>query len=123
MDPDDIAALARTFGILQCEACADAIQIALVQRGESARRVEVAIPRFGGMGMIGHIYADSGRFAGQNIATNGRHVAIEYLGRMYDNNFPEGVSRDDWLEQLVTQFGTIRDAVQSGAMTLSEVPF
>jgi hypothetical protein len=123
MDPDDIAALARTFGVLQCDACADAIQFALVQHGESARRIEIAMPRFGGLGMKGNIYADSGRFAGQNISTNGRHVAIEYLGRMYDNNFPDGVSRDDWLEHLVTRFGSISDAVQAGAMTLSEVAF
>jgi hypothetical protein len=123
MTPTQIATIARQYGRFQCVICADAIQLALIQAGVTGRRIELKMPLLGGIGTRGNIYADTGRFAGKAISFNGRHVAVEVSGRIHDNNYPDGVSRDDWLDGLQTQLGSIREAIATGVMTITETVF
>jgi hypothetical protein len=81
------------------------------------------MPRHGGVGTLGCIYADEGRFAGQTISINGRHIGIEVGGQVYDNNFPTGVPRADWLEKMQTQFGSVADALAQGVIVMAETVF
>jgi hypothetical protein len=81
------------------------------------------MPQYGGLGTLGCISADEGRFAGHTISTNGRHVGIDVGGQVYDNNFPAGIARVNWLEKLQTQFGSVADAVAKGVMVITETPF
>ena len=55
------------------------------------------------MGRNSYIYDDS--VPGDAISTNGRHEAIaiiiEGLERVFDNHHPEGISRDEWMSNLL----------------------
>lgn len=99
------------------------MQQALVSGGVHGVRLELRMPRFGGVRTFGHIYVDEGRFAGQTISTNGRHVGLEIGGSVYDNNQPTGTMRADWLDTMHTQFGTIAEAIASGIVLMTETAF
>lgn len=99
------------------------MQQALTQAGVAGIRIELSMPHCGGVGTLGSIYADEGRFAGQTISLNGRHVGVEVGGLVYDNNFPTGIRRADWLEKMHTQFGSVAEALAHGVVTLTETPF
>ena len=81
------------------------------------------MPQWGGVGTLGSIYADEGRFAGRTIATNGRHVGIEVNNSVFDNNFPSGVPRTEWLEKMQTQFGSVAEAIAQGLIIANETRF
>jgi hypothetical protein len=121
--PCRIDAIAAGFGIFRCLEAANAMQRALVSAGVGGVRIELSMPRWGGIGTLGSIFADEGRFAGRTIATNGRHVGIEVGGAVYDNNFPTGVPRADWFAKMQTQFGSVADAIAAGFIVASETPF
>src|SRR5205809_707848 len=107
--PCGIDAIAGGFGIFRCLEAADAMQQALVRGGKRGTRIDLTMPLHGGVGTLGSIFADEGRFAGQVIATNGRHSGIEVDGMVYDNNFPTGILRAEWVEKMQTQFGSVMD--------------
>lgn len=85
--PCGIDAIASSYEIFRCLEAADAMQRVLIQSGIRGIRIELSMPHYGGVGTLGSIYADEGRFVGQTIATNGWHVGIEVSGKVYDNNF------------------------------------
>ncbi len=121
--PCAIDTIANGFGLFRCDDVAAAIQHALIQGGVHGVWIEFTMPQFGGLGTLGNMYADEGRFAGQTFSTNGRHVAIEVGGQVYDSNFPSGKPRTDWLAQMQTRFGSVADALSQGVMVLTETPF
>jgi hypothetical protein len=121
--PCGIDAIARRYGVYHCVLAADWMQQALEKGSIRGIRIELSMPHCGGVGTLGNIYADEGRFTGRTISSNGRHVAIEVVGIVYDNNRPTGATRADWLGKMHTQFGTVAEAVAVGIMTLHEIAF
>jgi hypothetical protein len=121
--PCGIDAIAARFGIFRCFEAADAVQQALRLGGVAGVRIELSMPQWGGVGTLGSIYADEGRFAGRTIATNGRHVGIEVNNSVFDNNFPSGVPRTEWLEKMQTQFGSVAEAIAQGLIIANETRF
>lgn len=90
-----IPSIARQFDNLQCMECADAIISALKTEGLAAEVLDVVTPK--STGMQANIWSDA---AGMNISENGRHRAILVDGKVYDNIHPNGISYEDWFNDL-----------------------
>jgi hypothetical protein len=88
--------IARPFQFFECVQCAQAIQEFLIAEGLSGKRIKLYTGS--SKGKYGNIYHDRLQ---RNIATNGRHegVAVRMDGQefIFDNIYPEGVLRNEWL--------------------------
>jgi RHS repeat-associated protein len=94
---DEISKVANKFGVFQCEECAEAI-IKILQKHkiENGKVIEFHAPG------NTNIWHDG---LGQNISTNGRHVAVEVDGIIYDNIHKNGIPRAEWEKQFVSIYG------------------
>jgi Papain fold toxin 2 len=88
--------IARPFQFFECVQCAQAIQDFLIAEGRSGKRIKLYTGS--SKGKYGNIYHDRLK---RNIATNGGHegVVIRIAGEefIFDNIYPEGISRSKWL--------------------------
>jgi Papain fold toxin 2 len=95
-----IRAIARLYGLGECDRCADAIQQYLVERQLPGQRL--LIKTRSPTGIAGHIYDDG---TNQLIATNGYHegISIQFQQEniVIDNLYPEGILRSQWVINLV----------------------
>jgi hypothetical protein len=94
-----ITALAQTFKIFQCEPCALTIQEFLIRQGKSGKLIKLYTGNE--LGKYGNIYHEK---LNKNIATNGHHQAIAVIINqtelIFDNLHPEGINRQQWLNNF-----------------------
>ncbi|MEX0269822.1 papain fold toxin domain-containing protein [Leptolyngbyaceae cyanobacterium UHCC 1019] len=94
-----ITKLAQEFRLFECIQCAEAIKRFLIRQGISGQHIKL----FTGSveDPFSNIYDEVLK---QNISTNGRHEAIAVTINneelIFDNIHPEGISRQDWLNNL-----------------------
>ncbi len=94
---DEIYEVANKFNILECEECAEAIINVLKKHGvENSKVIEFYSP---GNDFIWH---DG---LGKVISNNGRHVAVEVDGIIYDNIHKNGIPRAEWENLFITPHG------------------
>lgn len=94
-----IASIARSFGVFDCIPCARGIQQFVIEREIPGKQIKLDTgsqdPVFG------RIYDDS---IGELIATTGHHegIALEVDGEefVFDNLHPEGIPRSAWMQNL-----------------------
>jgi RHS repeat-associated protein len=89
---------AQGFKYGECVDCANAVEQALVDAGESGTRISINT----GDGFIASDFTP-----GENIATNGIHEGVETGGQVFDNITPNGVPLADWLNSLHSAAGPI----------------
>ena len=95
-----ITNIAKKYKNFQCMQCADEIVSSLKSKGLKGEILDITTN--GNKGMAGNVWSDK---MGKNIATNGRHRAVLYDGKVYDNIFPEGISYDKWVNDIFSPTG------------------
>ncbi|RKZ48898.1 MAG: hypothetical protein DRR16_12815 [Candidatus Parabeggiatoa sp. nov. 3] len=94
---DEVSKVANKFDVFKCEECAEAIIKLLQKHGiNNGKVIEFHAPG------NANIWHDG---LGRNISTNGRHVAVEVDGIIYDNIHKNGIPRAEWEEQFVSMYG------------------
>jgi len=82
---------------LNCTKCANEIEKVLKRNNLHGKRIVMeAVTEDGTKAMSNIALISEERF----VSTNGRHVAIQYDGKVYDNIFPNGIDYDDWIKQF-----------------------
>ena len=94
---------AQGFKNGECKPCADAIKKALTEAGEDFRP---RVIQTGDALRNGNIYSDAIR---DNISTNGYHEAVQVGDTVFDNINPNGISFQDWLNDLNVRWGNVVD--------------
>jgi len=102
---------ASKFGILQCVPCADALETAFKSNGISGTRIELEALAPEGRFIFSEFNPD------RAIADNGKHVAIEVEGLIFDN-ISKGIPRADWEASLATRLGNFAQSFK-----VTEKPF
>ena len=85
----DITKIAEKYENLKCVECANAIQKHLENIGINGKRVNL---KYGNSFVINELYS-----TGEAISINGKHTAILFNNKIYDNLFPQGIEYDKWL--------------------------
>ncbi len=96
------AATAQGFKLLQCEACADKVQKALIGAGYAGHRIELRAD-------FGHSFMGCLSYDGAwtSITLNGRHLGIRVGDVVFDNLHPQGMEYEKWLGDFVAPFDVI----------------
>ncbi len=89
----DIIKIAEKYKNLQCVECADDIQDSLMKIGLNGKRIMLT---YGDYYILHDLYS-----ATEAISENGKHTAILFNNKVYDNLFPKGINYDDWLNGFV----------------------
>lgn len=96
--PDDVASTAaKGFKNFRCKECADAIVKAMKEKGYCGEIIDIQA-----RGNRPLIYSDR---AGKVISEDGTHRAVRIGDTVFDNHNPNGLSFDDWVNDLNTVYG------------------
>lgn len=93
----DIIKLASKYKNLECVECADEIQSYLKGLKLNGTRINLTY----GNGYIVHDLLPTS----EAISQNGKHTAILFDGKVYDNLFPEGIDYDKWIDGFFAASG------------------
>ena len=95
-----IREIASTFKNLKCVECVRAIQDYLMAEGIHGKRIKL----YTGSTVRPNNYIYDDTVPGEAISENGRHegiaVVINATEIVFDNHHPEGIPRDEWMENL-----------------------
>ena len=96
----EVAKIVRKFKLLECDRCAKA-----VVKWLQDNRIESKILRI--RTKYGEDYIISTRLEElgitESITDNGTHYGVEVRRRVFDNLSPDGISREDWLNDFHCQ--------------------
>jgi Papain fold toxin 2 len=110
-------AIANRFRLFECVECANAIQQFLSEENIAGKRIILSTGTT--KEPFCNIYDDRLQ---QNIAQNGRHEAISVIisqqELIFDNIYPEGISRVNWSSNL---YSPIQD--MGGDFQITEIEF
>jgi hypothetical protein len=95
---------ASKFGNLEFVPCAEAIKNAFQANGIVGKIIELT-PTSEDAELIVSEFVSA-----QAISTNGRHVAVEVDGIIFDNITPKGIARADWEASLSTRAGGFNES-------------
>ena len=84
-----VVEIAGKYHNLECEQCADEIQLFLESSHLHGKRINLT----DGNGFVVHDLIS----ANEAISENGKHYAILFEGQVYDNLFPNGIDYETWL--------------------------
>jgi len=91
---NELTEVTKKFGLFKCEECANAIVEVLKKHGVGGTYIEIMTKN---ADRYPYIWHDG---IGKNISTNGRHVAVEVDGMVYDNLHKNGIPRAEWEQQF-----------------------
>lgn len=84
-----ITRIAGNYKNLECVECADELMKYLKSIGQSGKRLNLT---YGNGYIIHNLYSTS-----EAISYNGKHSAILFNNKVYDNLFPNGIDYNDWI--------------------------
>lgn len=84
-------------GDLNCTDCANQIEKFLKRNNCHGRRIQLQTVDEDGIKYMGNIALKNEDII---VSANGKHVAILYDGKIYDNIFPDGIDFDEWKKQF-----------------------
>ena len=93
----DITKIAEKYENLQCVECANAIQKHLEQLDIHGVRINLQCKLTEGGNYFGNIALKS---EDRIISMNGKHTAILFNNKVYDNIYPNGISYKDWKNEF-----------------------
>jgi Papain fold toxin 2 len=112
-----VAKIARCFGIFDCIPCARAVMDFLVKQGIQGKQIKLDTGSQDDR--YGRIYDDR---VGQLISTTGYHegIEIEINGEklVFDNLYPDGIVRSDWISNFYTPI-----VEEGGQFQVTEINF
>ncbi len=94
---EGISSIAKKYKNLECVECADNIKDYLKGIGQSGIKIDL---KYGDGFIIHELYSST-----EAISTNGKHYAILYNNKVYDNLFPNGIEYDKWLNGFIALWG------------------
>ena len=99
-----ISKIAGKYKNLECVECADEVMGYLKSIGQNGTRINLQCKINNGQKWMGNIYSNS---LDKIISQNGKHSAILYNNKVYDNLNPNGINYEDWLKDFDFGFPNI----------------
>ena len=88
-----ISSIATKYKNLECEPCANKLMDCIKNNGINGKKISMSAQN----AYQDIIYSNS---FGEAISYNGKHFAIEFNGKVYDNIHPNGIEFNEWISDF-----------------------